>query len=339
MTTIQPEVPGDLADLLPKLQVLQARVTLRLLQSTTLPAYKGGLLRGGFGFAFQRATCPQPCWGRSEHCITPTPCPFRQVFEPTHPSDSPHLHDLQDVPRAFVLNPSLDERRTYNAGDSVEFGLTLIGQGIGFLPHFLFGLKRLAEGGLGRDRAAARLERVEVLAPFAPVGTVVYQDGRLLDQATPPTLTLDAVAERAAALPADLALTLRTPLRVKSRGAFIESVNLSAIVQATCWRIGALSTFHGAGPWERDYRPIVAAARTVSVERPRVRWEDWERTSTRHAEPRRMKLGGIVGNATLHNVPPEVRAVLLAATVLHVGKACVFGHGRIELGSPESPLP
>jgi hypothetical protein len=45
-----------------------------------------------------------------------------------------------------------------------------------------------------------------------------------------------------------------------------------------------------------------------------------------------MKLGGIIGSAVLRGVPTDVRAVLLAGSLAHVGKACVFGHGgyRIE---------
>ncbi len=50
------------------LPIVRLRLTLRLLEDTTLPPYKGALLRGGFGYAFQRASCPQPCWGASERC-------------------------------------------------------------------------------------------------------------------------------------------------------------------------------------------------------------------------------------------------------------------------------
>lgn len=50
--------------LLPEgLPLLRCRVTMRLLEDAALPAFKGALLRGGFGYAFQRAACPQTCWG------------------------------------------------------------------------------------------------------------------------------------------------------------------------------------------------------------------------------------------------------------------------------------
>lgn len=315
----------------PPLSVLRARVTYRLLEATTLPPFKGALLRGGFGYAFQRASCAQSCWGHAERCTATLLCPYRWVFETPHPAGVAHLHDLQDVPRPFVIEPPLDHKRHYAAGDALEFGLILIGKGIDFLPYFLVGLEGLGEAGLGRARTPARLERVEVLEPFRPVGVPVYQDGQVREPAELPLLNLAELPVQAAALPADLRLELPTPLRVKARGAFIEHLDLAAIVQVICWRIAALAVFHGPGPWHADYRPLVAAARAVRVERAELRWVDWERTSTRGGQPRSMKLGGLIGSALLRAVPLDVRTALLAASVLHVGKACVFGHGRVEL--------
>jgi hypothetical protein len=42
-------------------------------------------------------------------------------------------------------------------------------------------------------------------------------------------------------------------------------------------------------------------------------------------------LGGLLGSAVLHNVSPDLRTVLLAGSLVHVGKACVFGHGGYAL--------
>lgn len=315
----------------PPLAVLQARLTYRLLEDATLPGYKGALLRGGFGYAFQQASCPETCWRRSDQCRAALLCPYRWVFETPHPAGVAHLHDLQDVPRPFVIEPPLDQKRAYTAGEALEFGLALIGRGVDVLPYFLVGFERLANLGLGRDQARARLERVEALTPFRPVGTPVYQDARVLDVPDLPVLNLAELPDRAAALPADLQLDLRTPLRIKSRGVFLETFDLGALVQATCWRLGALAVFHGPGLWRPDYRPVVEAARAVRVERADVQWVDWERTSTRGGTERRMSMGGLVGTVALRNVPLDVRAVLLAASVLHAGKSCVFGHGRLSV--------
>jgi hypothetical protein len=315
----------------PPLSVLRARLTYRLLEDTVLPTYKGALLRGGFGYAFQRASCAPSCWGHAERCTAQLLCPYRWVFETPHPERVPHFHDLQDVPRPFVIEPPLDHKQRYAAGDTLEFGLVLVGRGVDFLPYFLVGFEGLGEAGLGRDAAKARLERVEALEPFRPVGVPIYQDGRAVERDELPLLNLAELPTRAGALAADLRLELRTPLRVKSRGAFIEALDLPAIVQATCWRLSTLAAFHGPGLWQEDYRPVVQAAREVRVERAEVRWVDWDRTSTRGGERRRMTLGGLIGSAALREVPVDVRAALLAASVLHVGKAAVFGHGELRV--------
>jgi hypothetical protein len=356
--------------------MLRARVTLRLLEDTALPPYKGPMLRGGFGYAFQRSSCPQTCWGASDRCTVgadhdpPLLCPYRWVFETPHPPGVGYLHDLQDVPRPFLIEPPAGDRTRYAAGDALEFGLALFGRGIDHLPYFLFSFEQLGRMGLGRQHTPARMERVEALYPWKPIGEAIYLDGRVVSttdhrrptndrrpttkggqgdketrrqgdkETTNPQLPTrgglpiyDAVtiAARADALPADLRLALRTPLRVKARGDFIRAIDLPALVQAICWRLNALATFHGGGPWPVDHRALVEQARAVVVERAQVRWVDWERTSTRGPRPQSMKLGGIVGEALLRGVPPDVRAVLLAGSLAHVGKACVFGHGEYRL--------
>ncbi|MCU0490922.1 MAG: CRISPR system precrRNA processing endoribonuclease RAMP protein Cas6 [Chloroflexaceae bacterium] len=326
--------------------LMRARLTLRLLVPTTLPPYKGALLRGGFGYAFQRTCCPQPCWNHSHTCAVDALCPYRWVFETPHPPNVDHLHDLQDVPRPFVIEPPLDHKRQYAAGDTLEFGLTLIGRGIDFLPYFLFGFEQLGKMGLGRDNAPFRLERVEALRPWQTAGAVVYQDGRVTTgdrrpetgatPATPaglPHYDGAVLAAQAAKLPADLRLTMQTPLRVKARGAFIERVDVPAMVQSIGWRLNALAAFHGDGPWDYDYRPLVEQARSVVVEQSQVQWVDWERTSTRGGQAQKMKLGGLIGSAVLRNVPVALRTLLLAGSLVHVGKAAVFGHGGIALTS------
>ena len=321
----------------PPLSLLRARVTFRMREATQLPPYKGALLRGGFGYAFQRTSCASDCWGHSERCTASLLCPYRAVFEPPHPEGVGHLHDLRDLPRPFVIEPPLDQKRNYHVDDELEFGFILIGQGIDYLPYFLYSFAQFADTGLGRNHARATLERVEVVVPSTPLGIPIYQDGRLLISNDLPLLNLAELPLQAATMAADLQLELRTPLRVKAGGAFINQFDLGAVVQATCWRISTLAAFHGPGPWAYDYRPLVATARSISVEAIDVAWVDWERTSTRGGAQRQMKLGGLIGRVNFRAVPAPIRAVLLAAQLLHLGKACVFGHGWIGIAASPTP--
>lgn len=203
---------------------------------------------GGFGYAFQRATCPPTCWGHSRLCPVTTVCPYRWVFETPHPPGVAHLHDLRDVPRPFVIELPLDGRTSYAAGDPLEFVLVLIGQGIQHLPHFLFGFEQLGQLGLGRDYAKARLERVEALTPWQTTGPVIYQDGQVrTDGLAFPVFDAAILAERAALLPADLQLTLHTPLRLKAQGGF------SPPDRASCTRAGGVLAVECPGDVSREW--------------------------------------------------------------------------------------
>jgi hypothetical protein len=332
MTNSDPRSAPDTVVLPVALPLLRTRVTLRLLDDTHLPMFKGALLRGGFGYAFQRAACPQTCWGRSHVCLTRTLCPYRWVFETPHPPDVAHLHDLRDVPRPFVIEPPLDGRTRYTAGDALEFGLVLIGRGADYLPYFLFAFEHLGRMGLGKQHARARLERVEALAPWQPTGPVVYQDGHgMQNPGALPFIDSATIAARAGALPADLRLALHTPLRVKTQGDWLRRLDLAVLVQSICWRLHALSIFHGGGPWAVDHQALITQASAVVVQQEQVQWVDWGRTSRREGREQHMILGGIVGSAVLRSVAPDVRTMLLAGSQVHIGKACVFGHGGYTL--------
>jgi len=74
MTTTS--LPGSAALTGLDLPLLRARVTMRLLDDTTLPAYKGAMLRGGFGYAFQRASCPPGMLGRLRFVRSQYPVPL-----------------------------------------------------------------------------------------------------------------------------------------------------------------------------------------------------------------------------------------------------------------------
>lgn len=320
---------GALPDNLP---LLRCRLTLRLLQDARLPAFKGPLLRGGFGYAFQRAVCMPECWGDTSRCTLRVICAYRRVFETPRPPGVAALHDLQDVPRPFVIRLPPDPRTSYAAGETIEFGLTLIGRGIEDLPYFLHGFERLGEMGLGRERALARLERAEALKHWSVTGMPIYQDGRVLtDIRTMPFYDAATIIDQAILLPSNLRLTLVTPLRLKSGGSFIKMVEPAALVRAICWRLQALSIFHGAGVWEADIRSLIEQARNIPVTDARVRWVERERTSDHRGRRERLSIGGLVGSATFHGLSPELRAILLAGTIIHVGKACVFGNGAFRL--------
>jgi hypothetical protein len=315
-------------DVLPAdLPILRLRFTLRLLQDAPLPAAKGPLLRGGFGYAFQEASCPPSCWRKSEQCHITTLCPYRWVFETPRPPDIALLHDLKDIPRPFVFIPPTDGRTFYNAGETLEFAATLIGRGTSYVPFFIQSFIQLGAMGLGRNAARARLERVEALLHGKVIGPVLYQEGRASETNIPlPLMHTAELEQQAMQLPAQLIMRLVTPLRVKAQNDIQRDFDFGALVRSAAFRISALSVFHSDEPW-RALPELIELASEVAVRPRELRWVDIERISTRGGERRAMPQGGLVGEVELRNVPAPLRALLLLAGLVHVGKACTFGNG------------
>ncbi|ABY36564.1 MAG TPA: CRISPR system precrRNA processing endoribonuclease RAMP protein Cas6 [Chloroflexus aurantiacus] len=318
---------------LPALSVLRLRISLRLASAARLPAFKGALFRGALGYALQRIGCPPVCWGHGSTCPAAIPlCAYRELFEVALPSDKAVLHDLRDAPRPFVIELPLDQRRQYAAGDVLEANILLFGQGINLLAHVILAFADVARTGLGRYQVQARLEQVEALAYGQPFGVPIYRDGeRLFSAHALPIFNLAELRLRATRQSPRVRLVLRTPLRIKTRGSLMERFEMPALVQAIAWRLHALNYCYGSEPWNVDYRPVIDEARQITIAHDTTHWVDWERSSTRPGKRQSMILGGLIGSVTLHDVPPAVQSLLLAASVVHVGKACVFGHGQLEL--------
>src|SRR5690554_1231650 len=69
-----------------------------------LPPFKGGTLRGGFGFIFKSICCTRlhkPCKG----CEQEQDCPYAYIFETSPPPDARRLRNYEDIPRPFVIEP------------------------------------------------------------------------------------------------------------------------------------------------------------------------------------------------------------------------------------------
>lgn len=314
------------------LPLLRLRLTYRMQQSGALPAFKGSMFRGGFGYAFQRTTCPERCWGNTRICQEQLLCPYQAVFESPRPPQAEHFHDLQDIPRPFVIDLPHDPRTLIEAGDSLEFGLTLIGNGISYLAYFLYSFARLGEIGLGGQRLQAILERVVALAAGEVQGESIYEQGIFQAAHGQYPLIQDAdILAQAERLPSRLNMGIRVPLRLKSGGKMLAQLDLPALIRAIIWRLSVLDAFHGAGSWPVDYQSLSDMAHLVELQQ-QTRWEELERISDHRGPRERISLGGIVGQIQLNDVPAQLRAILLAGQLIHVGKSCVFGTGTYRLG-------
>jgi hypothetical protein len=177
-----------------------------------LPSYSGSTLRGGFGHAFRRIICAfkdKEC----ADCLLKHQCVYAYVFETPIPADAQIMRKYTAAPHPFILEPSTNSRKSYQKGEDLSFGLTLIGRAVDYLPYFIYAFEELGRIGIGKGRGKYELREVVEDVPVAPpvspsplVGEgrgegeysgrkrVIYRDdNKLLDQPNTPVRWSDIV--------------------------------------------------------------------------------------------------------------------------------------------------
>lgn len=316
-----------------ELRVGTFRMSLRVSQPMPLPAYKGSVLRGGFGSAFRRVACAARA-RNCDGCVLQTVCSYAYVFETSPPPDSAVLRHLKDVPRPFVIQPPLDSRTQYEPGEQLEFGLVLIGRGVEYLPFFIAAFQELGRTGIGPLRAGFELAKVEQCRPWTAERFTIYGEA---GRPVPPLTRLHEscvgqaeIAAMASRLdPARVEVEFLTFTRLKTENQVQSKPDFEALVRAALRRISSLAYFHHGVNLDLDYQYLVARSREVRLAKDRTRWVGWTRYSNR--QDAAMNLGGLVGRAVYEGDLAPFRELLVLASLVHIGKNATFGLGQINL--------
>jgi len=315
---------------LPPFRLGMYSLTLEARERLTLPTYKGSVLRGGFGYAFKQGVCVQPDRPHCTGCPLAATCVYAAVFEPAPPADSAVLRKNAAIPTPFVIEPPPEARHAYAAGELLNFRLILVGQALGYLPHFLVAFRNLGELGLGEQRGRFRLQQVAAIHPWQDMSETLYADDRLhtLSQLT---VTETEVATQAQKLPeTPLDIHFLTPTRLQNAGQLVrEGPPFAVLVKALLGRISSLAYFHCRTRWETDFRTWIDRAEAVQIEEAATGWDDWGRFSSRQQQ--HINMGGLIGHNRYQGQLAPYRALLTLGTLLHVGKGTVFGNGKFTV--------
>lgn len=334
---------------LPVIPHLRLRFTLIAPKEVVLPEFKGSLLRGAFGHALRRTVCvmgpQQPC----PTCMLRKQCAYPRLFETLIEPDEPvprFLRGLPTGPQPYVFEP-FDEQRLYRAGEALSFDFILLGQAIELHPFAIFAVSQMAEQGLGFKRVPFRLENCKwqfakdkKQEEKSKQQEAEQDEWRLLyDGATKrlletPTPQLPATSHIANSdLPfATCRLRFLTPTRLKFKNDLTIEFTFRMLVFKMLRRVLELAHFHvpeAAIDWE--FHDLLVAADAVQITQRDLRWLDWERRSNR--QKTEMLMGGFVGEMILEGELSPFHDLLHAVEVVHVGKGCVFGNGKISLAA------
>jgi hypothetical protein len=315
---------------LPAISYLRLRCTLSALDHARLPGYKGSLLRGAFGHALRALVCTFGPAQACDSCRLRAACVHTRLFE-TFVEDEPppFLRGLPTSPRPYIFEPH-DERREVCPGAELCFDLVLIGQAADLHPYAILAVERMASAGLGRDRYRFRLERVESLGPDGSREEVSeagrWAPARAVRCASATTL----MAPAAEPAPDRATLCFLTPTRIKIRDHLVPSIGVRPLVFAMLRRTLELAHFHMPGAavdW--SFHALLQHAGNVAVRASDLRWHDWQRYSNRQRTT--MSMGGFIGSLEVEGDLAPLWPLFRAAEILHVGKGCTFGLGKVAV--------
>lgn len=136
--------------------MIKFSMILKALSPIALPPYKGSTLRGGFGHAFKKVVCTVRNKECSD-CLLKTQCIYSYVFETPPPEDSQILRKYEKAPHPFVIEPPFETKTNYQPGDTITFGLVLIGRAVEYLPYFIYTFEELGKMGIGKGKGKYEL--------------------------------------------------------------------------------------------------------------------------------------------------------------------------------------
>lgn len=302
------------------------------LEPIILPSYKGSTLRGGFGNAFRRVVCAlknREC----SACLLKEKCVYSYIFETPPPSDTSIMRKYTSAPHPFIIDPPPERKRGYTPKDELEFGLTLIGRAVDYLPYFVYAFDELGKIGIGKGKGKYELKTVWMYSDASVHGdkNVIYaSDTKTLQSFAPLKLSVSFDTELRTHNSKLLTLNFLTPTRIIYNGHLALDIEFHMLIRQLLRRISLLSYFHcNGGSPNIDFNGIIEKATGIAVKERKLRWHDWERYSARQGT--RMKMGGFAGEITFEgNIEPFL-PLIRAGEILHVGKATAFGLGKYEM--------
>ena len=207
----------------------------------------------------------------------------------------------------------------------------LIGRAINYLPYFLVAFQELGRAGLGARRGKFTVRELRAVNPLTgEEGSVFDSEGQALAERDMSVGAAEVEAAVGKMAPRDeVVLRFMTPTRLMHDNRLVANPEFPILIRALLRRISSLAYFHCGERWALDFRQVKGDAGAVKLVRSNLRWWDWQRYSAR--QQTRMRLGGFVGEVVYRGPVGSYLPLLLLGSVVHVGKACTFGHGRYDL--------
>ena len=290
----------------------QCRVTEDCLMSVN----KASALRGGMGEILLSEHCIYPADRQCSGCSFETECLVRRI-----------MYSKFDIKPVFVTTGESigyvicceDYRTAFEEGDTLDFTMTLFGKAIVYFTAILFAFYQLGQVGIGREKARFSIERVT-----NTTGETLVEGNNVFKEKYKVHLLGEYVAYRMEKETGNR-MHFHTPLSVRQKGVELTGFNAEALVNAAARRLYMLDCFEGIEAEKimipRNELPQILMQKVIPT---KVR-----RYSSTHGEG--IYLSGIRGDVEFDGLCDEVRRLMLASEVMHVGRNTSFGFGRVTV--------
>ena len=289
----------------------------------------GNYLRNGMASVMLRATC-------TETHRTARPTPEHAAHCPACWLLAAHVEPGK-VRRAYSMAPPLPSRQQVEPGEPFSFGISLYGEGLGFLPYFVLALTEVGRLGVGPGRGSFRIRQIQAVEPLRGlIQDVLRPDAQLVQV---PSLHVDCQAAHAAA--STLAGTLRrdevtlhflTPVRLTEQERLVRMPDFAVLFRRLLERIDEMARQWNLGgrrtPEELEL--LYGCAERVRLVDADVKWMDLKSYSGRTKKER--WFSGFVGQATYRSQDwLNLLPWLVLGQGVQVGKDTVRGNGMFML--------
>lgn len=120
------------------------------------------------------------------------------------------------------------------------------------------------------------------------------------------------------------------PLRIQQQGKILGIYNLTAtaIAKQLLRRFSTIMQLYIC-ELNLNYQEVINQAEQINAVSDHLYWHDWQRYSNRQKQA--IKLGGVMGDWHLTDLPDELAQLFYLGQWLHIGKETVFGLGKYRI--------
>lgn len=230
--------------------------------------------------------------------LSPDVATYAALFEPNL---AEAVRGSKDAPPPYVFLPPVSD--LVERGHEFGLSMRIFADGISHWKLLAAAVKAIGEQGLRGARFAV---------------TAVNQTSPRSMSSTLPV-----------SLPQTLAIHWNAPVRLKDANDLAKEISFELLTRSIFRRLQLMGLAHAGLALCEPPRELFEAAKSVTVLRSQLDWQDQSRFSTR--QKRSVPTGGLVGSVIYQGELGQFRQLLGAGRVLHVGKNCAFGQGSYSI--------